>query len=136
MRKEVIGRFVNTSPQTFTEASNILFNQITTTSSTLGYNTDGSISIKTPGLYKIYVNVTIVGTATGDVSVSLLEGINSIPGAAGTETISTIGDKTNIAFSTIVTVKANCGTTFATLNLNCGNAATINVVNLIIERVD
>lgn len=48
-----IAKLVNTSNQTLTVNSNILFSDNTINTSSIGYTSDGTIQLKTPGIYQI-----------------------------------------------------------------------------------
>jgi hypothetical protein len=60
------------------------------------------------GYYYITFNTTFTTEATGNVTVELRNGGTVVPGATGTETITTIGDVKSIAFTTIVKVLPSC----------------------------
>jgi hypothetical protein len=61
-----------------------------------------------PGYYYVSFNTTFTSQTTGDATVSLLKDGVAIPGATGTQTISTAGDITSVAFASIVKVLPSC----------------------------
>ena len=67
-----------------------------------------TFTLTKPGYYYVSFNTTFTTATTGDVTVELRNGGVVVPGATGTETITTIGDTKSIAFSTIVKVLPSC----------------------------
>lgn len=96
-----------------------------------------TFTLTKPGYYYVTFNADALGTATGDITVELLNGTTSVPGATATSTIA-IGDTTNLAFSTIIKVLPSCpaidNTTTLTI-LNSGVAATYNTANINITKL-
>lgn len=136
MGRKTIGRFVNTTGQTFTAAGNITFPTTTVSTNAIGYDGNGGIQLKVPGLYMVYANFTGTTTsATSNVSVQMYEGTTSVNGAVATGTGTASGDNVNLSFTTVVGVRPNASSSYATLTFNCVNAATIDTANIIIEKV-
>ena len=67
-----------------------------------------SFTLNKPGYYYVSFNTTFTTEATGNVTVELRNGGVAVPGATGTETISTIGNIGSISFSIIVKVLPSC----------------------------
>ena len=67
-----------------------------------------SFTLTKPGYYYVSFNTTFTTEATGNVTVELRNGGVAVPGATGTETITTVGNIESIAFSTIVKVLPSC----------------------------
>ena len=66
------------------------------------------ITLNKPGYYYVTFNTTFTTTEIGDATVELQNGGVLVPGAIGTETISTAGDSKSISFTTIVKVSPSC----------------------------
>lgn len=96
-----------------------------------------TFTLTKPGYYYVTFNADALGTAAGDITVELLNGTTSVPGATATSTIA-VGDTTNLAFSTIIKVLPSCpaidNTTTLTI-LNSGVAATYNTANINITKL-
>ena len=67
-----------------------------------------SFTLTKPGYYYVSFNTTFTAETTGDVTVELRNGGVAVPGATGTDTISTAGNIRNISFATIVKVLPSC----------------------------
>ena len=67
-----------------------------------------TFTLTKPGYYYVSFNTTFTTEATGNVTVELQNGGTAVPGATGTETITTVGDVSSIAFATIVKVLPSC----------------------------
>ena len=67
-----------------------------------------TFTLNKPGYYYVTFNTTFTTDATGDATVELQNGGVAVPGATGTETITTVGDTKSISFSTIVKVLPSC----------------------------
>ena len=76
-----------------------------------------TFTLNKPGYYYVTFNTTFTTDATGDAIVELQNGGTLVPGATGTETITTVGDTKSIAFSTIVKVLPSCCAIDNTANL-------------------
>ena len=79
------------------------------TGCTVGH-TEGTatFTLNKPGYYYVTFNTTVTTEATGNVTVELQNGGVAVPGANGTETVTTAGDTKSIAFATIVRVLPSC----------------------------
>ena len=67
-----------------------------------------TFTLTKPGYYYVTFNTTFTTETTGDVTVELQNGGTAVPGASGTETVTTAGDTNSIAFATIVRVLPSC----------------------------
>ena len=67
-----------------------------------------TITLTKPGYYYVTFNTTFTTATTGDVTVELQNGGTAVPGANGTETVTTVGDTKSISFATIVKVLPSC----------------------------
>lgn len=76
-----------------------------------------TFTLNKPGYYYVSFNTTFTTEATGNVTVELQNGGVAVPGAIGTETITTAGDAKSIAFTTIVKVLPSCCAIDNTANL-------------------
>lgn len=136
MGRKTIGRFVNTTAQTFTSVGNMVFSSTTISTEAIGYDGAGGVQLKAPGLYMIYANFTGTTTsATSDVAVGMYEGTNAVSGAYASGTGTALGDDVNLAFSAVVSVRPNSSGTYATLYFKCTEAGTISLANIIVEKV-
>ena len=88
------------------------------TGCTVGHSAGTTVfTLNKPGYYYVTFNTTFTTDATGDAIVELQNGGTLVPGATGTETITTVGDTKSIAFSTIVKVLPSCCAIDNTANL-------------------
>ena len=136
-RTKPTARFVYDSSTVLatTADSNITFTNVTSNTSDITYS-DGVIYLKVPGVYRITANLTVIATAAGSVGAALYEGSSIIPGARAVGTASAIGDAVSMAFSAISTVKPGSAGSYAQLTLKSTYAASFEVANVIIEKVD
>ena len=80
-----------------------------TTGCTVGHVPGATtFTLTKPGYYYVSFNTTFTTEATGEATVELRNGGVAIPGANGTETITTAGDTKSISFATIVKVLPSC----------------------------
>ena len=79
-----------------------------------------SFTLNKPGYYYVTFNTTFTTTDVGVATVELRNGGVLIPGATGSETITTAGDTKSISFSTIVRVLPSCP--------SIDNTATLTIV--------
>ena len=79
-----------------------------------------SFTLNKPGYYYVTFNTTFTTTVAGVATVELRNGGVLIPGATGSETITTAGDTKSISFSTIVRVLPSCP--------SIDNTATLTIV--------
>jgi hypothetical protein len=94
-----------------------------------------TFTLTRPGYYYVTFNTTFTTEATGSVIVELQNGGIPVPGASGSETVTTAGDTKSISFSTIVKVLPSCCAIDNTTNLTfvvTGLAleATVAAVNI------
>lgn len=91
-----------------------------------------------PGYYYVTFNTVFTTGATGVATVELQNDGITIPGALGSETITTVGDTKSISFSTIVKVLPSCAAidntavlTFVATGIELqSTAATVNITKL------
>ena len=113
----------NTATQTVGTGASYVFdaNRIST-GCTVGHDAGtATFTLRKPGFYYITVNTTFTTDATGLATIELQNGGVAVPGATGSETITTAGDTKSIAFATIVKVLPSC--------CAIDNTATITLVN-------
>ena len=67
-----------------------------------------TFTLTKPGYYYVTFNTTFTTATTGIATVELRNGGTAIPGANGSETVTTAGDTKSIAFTTIVKVLPSC----------------------------
>jgi hypothetical protein len=67
-----------------------------------------TFSLNRPGYYYVTFNTTFTTEAAGVATVELQNNGVAIPGAAGSETVTTIGNVHSISFATIVKVLPSC----------------------------
>ena len=67
-----------------------------------------TFTLTKPGYYYVTFNTIFTTEATGIATVELQNGGTAVPGAIGSETITTAGDTKSISFSTIVKVLPSC----------------------------
>ena len=116
----------NTATQTVgTGASYVFDTNRISTGCTVGHDAGTTFTLRKPGFYYITVNTTFTTDATGLATIELQNGGVVVPGATGSETITTAGDTKSIAFATIVKVLPSC--------CAIDNTATITLVNTGIE---
>lgn len=100
----------NSNTQTVEVGSAYVFdtNRVVT-GCTVGH-TPGSttFNLTKPGYYYVTFNTTFTTAAAGDAVVELRNNGTAVPGATGSETVTTIGDSKSISFSTIVKVLPSC----------------------------
>lgn len=97
-----------------------------------------TFTLTKPGYYYVTFNTTFTTEATGEATVELQNGGVAVPGAVGTETITTAGDTKSIAFTTIVKVLPSCSAIDNTANLTfvaTGIALDATVANVNITKL-
>ena len=109
----------NSNTQTVEVGSAYVFdtNRVVT-GCTVGH-TPGSttFNLTKPGYYYVTFNTTFTTAAAGDAVVELRNNGVAVPGATGSETVTTIGDSKSISFSTIVKVLPSCAVVDNTVTL-------------------
>lgn len=83
------------------------------------------ITVAGGGYYDVDVSVTASPSATGTVTVSLLQDGAVVPGASGAATVATADDTVNISFPALIRLQCCDSTSTLTLVLS-GGAAVIN----------
>ena len=97
-----------------------------------------TFTLTKPGYYYVTFNTTFTTTATGDATVQLQNGGTLVPGATGTETVTTAGDTKSISFATIIKVLPSCCSIDNTANLTIvatGIELTATVANINITKL-
>lgn len=100
----------NSTTQTVEVGSAYVFdtNRVVT-GCTVGHTPGSStFTLNKPGYYYVTFNTTFTTEATGEATVELRNNGVAIPGADGSETVTTAGDVKSIAFTTIVRVPPSC----------------------------
>ena len=100
----------NSTTQTVESGSAYVFdtNRIVT-GCTVGHDTGSTtFTLRKPGYYYVTFNTTFTTEETGVATVELRGGGVAVPGASGSETVTTAGDTKSIAFTTIVKVLPSC----------------------------
>ena len=67
-----------------------------------------TFNLTKPGYYYVTFNTTFTTAATGEATVELRNNGVAVPGANGSETVTTAGDNKSISFTTIVRVLPSC----------------------------
>lgn len=97
-----------------------------------------TFTLTKPGYYYVTFNTTFTTATTGIATVELRNGGTAIPGANGSETVTTAGDTKSIAFTTIVRVLPSCPAIDNTVTLTFvpttleleATTATVNITKL------
>ena len=97
-----------------------------------------TFTLTKPGYYYVTFNTTFTTATTGDATVELRNGGIAVPGANGTETVTTAGDTKSIAFATIIKVLPSCPAidntttlTFVATEIELdATTATVNITKL------
>ena len=100
----------NSTTQTVESGSAYVFdtNRIVT-GCTVGHDAGSTtFTLRKPGYYYVTFNTTFTTEETGVATVELRGGGVAIPGASGSETVTTAGDTKSISFTTIVKVLPSC----------------------------
>lgn len=98
-----------------------------------GFN---AVLVKGCGIYSIFVDLNIVPTAEGDITVQLLNNGEIIPSAQAT-ILAVAGNSYHISISTLLRVLKSCPCVIdntASLQAQVTGAATVNNVNIIVIR--
>ena len=79
------------------------------TGCTVGHTPGTSVfTLNKPGYYYVTFNTTFTAADTGVATVELQNGGTLVPGAIGSETVTTAGNTKSISFATIVKVLPSC----------------------------
>lgn len=97
-----------------------------------------TFTLTKPGYYYVTFNTTFTTATTGIATVELKNGGTTVPGATGSETVTTAGDTKSIAFATIIKVLPSCPAidntttlTFVATTLELeATTATVNITKL------
>lgn len=97
-----------------------------------------TFTLTKPGYYYVTFNTTFTTADTGIATVELKNGGITVPGAIGSETVTTVGDTKSIAFATIIKVLPSCPAidntttlTFVATTLELeATTATVNITKL------
>ncbi len=94
-----------------------------------------AINIIGSGYFNVDVSVTFTGSAAGDVSVQLYKDGTAIPGAAGTQTITTASTEyRTISFNVEVLKPCSCNSLMTLTLVNSGIEATYTNVAIRVKR--
>mgnify|MGYP003292102879 CR=1 FL=1 len=97
-----------------------------------------TFQLNKPGYYYVTFNTTFTTEATGEATVELQNNGLVVPGATGTETVTTAGDSNSISFATIVRVLPSCNVIDNTARLTfvaTGIALNATVANVNITKL-
>ena len=98
----------------------------------LAVNGNG-VGVTEPGYYDIKVSVTVLPTAAGAITATVLADGVPIPGATATATAAAAGDAVNLA---IASVLRKCGCECPqTITVQLSAAGTVDNMALVVERV-
>ena len=100
----------NSTIQTVESGSAYVFdtNRIVT-GCTVGHDAGSTtFTLRKPGYYYVTFNTTFTTEETGIATVELRDGGVAVPGASGSETVTTAGDTKSVSFTTIVKVLPSC----------------------------
>ena len=100
----------NSTIQTVESGSAYVFdtNRIVT-GCTVGHDAGSTtFTLRKPGYYYVTFNTTFTTAGTGVATVELRSGGVAVPGASGSETVTTAGDTKSVSFTTIVKVLPSC----------------------------
>lgn len=130
----------NTNTQTVEVGSTFTFdtNRIITGCTIEHSAGTGVFTLRKPGYYYVSFNTTFTTDATGDATVQLQNGGIAVPGAIGTETVTTAGDTKTISFATIIKVLPSCCALDNTANLTfvaTGIELTATIANVNITKL-
>ena len=130
----------NAATQTVASGTAYVFdtNRIVT-GCTVGHTAGSTtFTLNKPGYYYITFNTTFTTEETGIATVELRNGGIAVPGATGSETITTAGDTKSIAFATIIRVLPSCPAIDNTANItlvSTGIDLTETVANVNITKL-
>ena len=95
-----------------------------------------AIQIDGSGYYKITASITAAPTAAGNVTVAILKDNVAIPGATGTESVTTANNSANIAITAIVREGCQCcdGASNLTFVLT-GTTSAVSNVAVTVEKL-
>ena len=130
----------NSATQTVaTDAAYVFDTNRVATGCTVGHDAGtATFTLRKPGYYYVTFNTTFTTEATGVATVELQNGGTLIPGATGSETVTTAGDTKSIAFTTIVKVLPSCPALDNTVTLTfvaTGIALDVTVANVNITKL-
>lgn len=101
-----------------------------------GQNLDRSgntITARGRGYYEVFVSVSALATAAGDVTVSLLNNGVLVPGATATETAAAAGI-VNLSFPAMIRILCDCESANLSLQVT-DSAVTTQNVGILVEKV-
>ena len=94
-----------------------------------------AFTLNKPGYYYVTFNTTFTTEAAGEATIQLQNGGTPVPGATGTETVTTAGSTKSISFATIIKVLPSCcavdnTATLAFVATGIALSATVSNVNV------
>lgn len=130
----------NSTTQTVESGAAYVFdtNRIVT-GCTVGHSAGTStFTLTKPGYYYVTFNTTFTTEAAGEATVELRNDGVAVPGANGSETITTVGDVSSISFAAIIKVLPSCVAVDNTATLTFvatgialdATTATVNITKL------
>lgn len=131
-----ISEFTNSTTQTVAQNGTILFSSNTYPKDVYTYNSNGTISVKAPGIYEVLAIINVLGTGEGDVGIQMMKGSNAAQNTLGTASLAASGDYGNIAIADIVNVSPAAAVNgYATISFQANAATSIANATCIIKRV-
>ena len=135
----MINSYVSTTQTVDSGAAYVFDTNRIVTGCTVGH-TPGSttFTLTKPGYYYVIFNTTFTTTTTGEATVELQNGGVAVPGANGTETVTTAGNTKSIAFATIIRVLPSCAAIDNTTTLTfvaTGIALDVTTANVNITKL-
>ena len=124
----------NTTVQAVLAGNNITFT--TVKDNLIVPYANGIIYLKSPGIYKISANFTAIATAIGATEIALMEGNTTVSGARSIGTAAAVGDAVPLAFNTLLNVFPGQSGSYAAISFQAVNSTSIEVANVLIEKVE
>lgn len=91
------------------------------------------INICDAGYYDVDISVTVLPTAAGAITATLLNNGVPVPGATATGTAAAAGNAVNLSITALVRQMCNCGV--GTLTVVLSAASTVNNLAVRVERI-
>lgn len=131
-----ISEFTNSTTQTVAQNGTILFSSNTYPKDVYTYNSNGTISIKVPGIYEVNAVINVLGTGEGDIGVQMIKDSNAAQNTLSTASLAASGDYGNIAITDIINVSpAATASGYAMISFQANAATSIANATCIIKRV-
>lgn len=91
------------------------------------------INICEPGYYDVDASITVLPTAAGAITATLLNNGVPVPGATATGTAAAAGNAVNLSISALIRQMCHCG--IGTLTVALSAAGTVNNMAMRVERI-